>query len=241
MPEPDTQATEQEAPAEEVDTAESQPSEASEAINESPEATQEETETEQEAVSEETEVKAEDTEEKLYAGKYKTVEDLEKAYKNAESKIGKETSEKAQLTKALNESFDSEDPTTIADTEKLKRDTAVLKFIFQYPDADAETMQTVLTEDPMINNISGHEAKLEYAYLKSQSMLSQETIETAKKEATKATKSKIAEKEAATVESARKAEPVDEGADLMQQATAGTPDERKAARLAIIRKNLVNL
>lgn len=179
-------------------------------INETPEATQ--------AVEEKqtAEVKAEDTvEEKLYAGKYKSIEDLEKAYQNAESKLGQTTSEKAELAKILNEAFltpepqsqpqedYSEESPVNPETDKLQRDMAVTKFILAHGDADAATMQGILKSDPFIAQINGHEAKLEYAYNKSQNMAHSQAIEEARKTSADQAQAKFAEKQAAQVETAR--------------------------------------
>lgn len=243
----DTQTTGNEAP--DKDTADTQASEAGvQTNNEAPDAAQE---------VKEPEAKAEDTvEEKLYAGKYKSAEDMEKAYKELESKFGKETSEKAELTRILNEAFAVPD-TSVADTnsdddvettpqenetEGLKRDTAVLKFIISHQDADGAEMKKILNEDPMIKQISGHDAKLEYAYLRSQNMSKSKAIAEAKKTGQEEAQAKTAEKTAAQVESAKKSEPIDEDGDLLEKAT-GNYDQatRDAARLKLIRKNLVNL
>lgn len=251
----DTQAVGSEAPETPVeDTAATQPSEASESETQAPEATQEQTEVESQG---ETEVKAEDTaEEKLLAGKYKSVEDLEKSYKELESKYGKEASEKAELTRILNDAFapepaapaatDTDDdiyaePAGNNDTDVLKRDMAVMKFILAHEDADGSTMKEVLASDPLISQISGHEAKLEYAYLRSKNMTQPKAIEEARKSAAQQTHAKIAEKQVAQVESAKKAEPIDDNAELMTQATTGKPKERESARLSLIRKHLTQL
>lgn len=249
----ETQATGNDAPAA-ADTAETQASEASEQVNEAPEATQDNAEVQETKAPE---VEATDTaESKLYAGKYKSIEDLEKAYQNAESKLGQTTSEKAELSRILNQAFDSPAPAPAPaatdevfaeeapvnqDIEGLKRVTAVQSFVMQHPEADSASMQEVLTKDPLVKQISGHEAKLEYAYLRSQNMARPAAIAEAEKKAAQAAAVKVAEKETAQVESGKKAAPPDEGAELMAQATSGTPDEREAARKALIKKHLVNL
>lgn len=244
----DTPTTGSDAPAE-ADTAETQTSEADVQTETAPEATQEEAKAE-------TEVKAEDTAEgKLYAGKYKSVEELEKAYTNAASKLGKETSEKAELTRILNEAFatpatqvtdtvsedDVETTPQESETEQLKRDTAVLKFIIGHQDADGGTMKKILAEDPMVKQISGHDAKLEYAYLRSQNMTKDKAIAEAKKTAQDETHAKNAEKQAAQVESAKKSAPVGDDS-LLEKATGNySAEDREAARKALIKKHLVNL
>lgn len=205
-----------------------------------------------------TEVNAEDTAgEKLFAGKYKSAEDMEKAYTELQSKFSRETSEKAELSRTLNELFATPEPSTGTDTEEtgieeadplatevssLKRVTAVQSFIMAHPEANAAAMKEVLEKDPLIKQIAGHEAKLEYAFVKSQSLTSQQAVEQAKKEGATQAAAKIAEKQAAQVEGAGKATPPNEGSELMGKATGNYgPKEREAARLAIIRKNLVNL
>jgi hypothetical protein len=239
----------QDAPVE-TDTAPAQTSEASETnTNEAPEATQavEEKQTD--------EVKATDTaEDKLYAGKYKTPEEMEKAYKELESKFGATTSEKAELTRILNEAFTTPEPTPAQDdslvetdplaekVDRLDRQTAVQNFIFAHPDANPSAMNEVLTKDPVIGQIPGHDAKLEYAYFKSQNMTSQKAIAEAKKSSANEATAKIVEKQAAQVESAKKADSTDESSELRERAT-GNYDQatRDKARLELIRKNLVNL
>lgn len=245
----DTQTTGTSAP-DNSDTVENQASEASvQTNNETPEAPQS---------TESSDVKAEDTvEEKLYAGKYKSAEEMEKAYTELQSKATRDSQEKAELTRILNEAFATPVTTTVPDTasedfeetttvnpvvEQLQQDNAVVKFIMGHQDADGETMGKVLAEDPMVKQITGYEAKLEYAYLRSQNMGQAKAIAEAKKSAQVATQVKTAEKQAAQVESAQKTEPINEDSDLMDKATGNHPQEvRDAARLAIIRKNLVNL
>lgn len=228
----DTQAVEEQAPVQ--DTATTQQSEASESSQEAPEVTQETTTQE----VEETEVSAEETAEKLYAGKYKTVEELEKAYKNAESKIGKEASKRAELSRAVNESLAQ---TTSTDDDLVGRKMAAMEFIISHPDADPQSIRDVLTSDPLVENIVGYEARLEYAYLRSQTVAKEEAVAKATEEAQVKAQAKIVEKQGAQVETARRTEPVDEDADLVSKATKGSPDEREAARIALIRKHLVNL
>lgn len=242
----DTQATGAEAPTQAVDTAEQQPSEANEQVRqEAPEATQTTAEA-QEATT--TEVSAEDTaQEQLLAGKYKSPEDLEKAYKELESRFGRETSEKAELTKTLNDIFASDtvavptqpdaddyeepelDPVR-QEVDELKRKSAVQTFILSHSDADAASMQKVLTEDPLVKQITGHEAKLEYAYLKSQGLRQSQAIAQAEKKGAERTQVKMAEKEVAQVESAQKAAPADNRAELLERMRYGD----KAARAEVI-------
>ncbi len=251
----DTQATGTVAPEDTTatDTAATQPSEASVQSNEAPDATP--------VVEATSEVKAEDTvEEKLLAGKYKTVDDLEKSYTELQSRFSKETSEKAELARILNDAFvapENQGQAQVADTsndysdepdprdqklEKLERQTAVSSFIMTHPDAAGDTMNKILAEDPVISQISGHEAKLEYAYLKSKNMTTQKAIEEARKQATQQTHAKIAEKQTAQVESAGTTVQTDENTELRNKATGNyNQADRDAARKSWIRKNLVNL
>lgn len=250
----DTLATESEAPVENTDTAENQPSQTSEQDIEAPEATQEQAEVKE---TEAPETKAEDTaEETLLAGKYKSVEDLEKSYKELASKYGRETSEKAELAKILNEalltpeqtpvsqealdSYEESDPVT-TELDKLNKITAIQTFLITHPDANPESLTKVIQEDPMIQRISDNDAKLEYAYLRSQNMTQKKAIVEAEKKGAQAAQAKTAEKQVAQVESAKKAAPADEGAELMSTATSGNAEERRLAREALIRKHLVKL
>lgn len=247
MSETDTQAAPAQDPAQDTSDGQGAQSEASEQKQEAPEATQ----------GQETEVKAEDTaEEKLFAGKYKTVEDLEKSYKELESKHGQTATEKAELARILNEAFvapeaaQQQEDTDYSDTsevskpaadDSVKRDLSVMKFTMAHPDADGQSILEVLSKDPLIKSITGYDAKLEYAYAKSKAMSGEKAVAEAKKSGAQEAQAKAAEKEVAQVESAKKAEPIDEQAELYKQATSGNPDERKAARLSLIKKNLVHL
>lgn len=232
----------------ETDTSDAQPSEANVQTNNAPE----ESQAAEEKPAED--VKTEDTaEEKLYAGKYKSPEEMEKAYKELESKFGKETSEKAELTRILNEAFtveptqtqpdeSAEEPDPLTEkVERLDRQTAVQNFIFAHPDANPSAMQEVLSKDPMVAQITGHDAKLEYAYFKSQNMSTNKAIAEAKKSASTETTAKIAEKQAAQVESARKAEEEADGS-LLEKATGNYSfEEREKARRELIKKHLTKL
>lgn len=240
----DTQADVVEAPVQ--DTAEAQVSEANEQVSQTPEATQDEGEQSQE-------VKAEDTvEEKLYAGKYKSPEDLEKGYTELQSKFGQTTSEKAELTRILNEAFAepqastddfAEEPSPVDQkVEKLERKTAVATFAMSHPDANGDAINKIIAEDPLINSIQGYDARLEYAYLKSQNIASSKAIVEAEKRGAQTTHKKIAEKQVAQVESTNKQSiQTDENAELKQRMYEGPIQDREAARREYIRKNLVNL
>lgn len=239
----ETQTTGDVAPAQ-AETANAQASEADvQTNNDAPEAPSE---------VKESDVKATETaEEKLYAGKYKTVEELEKAYTSANSEASKMSQEKAELTRILNDAFASpepvaqeteedvyaESPTSNPEFEKIKQDNAIIKFALAHQDADGEAMNKIIATDPMISQITGPEAKLEYAYLQSKNMSQPKAIEEAKKEGQVQAQVKIAEKQTAQVETSRKAEKLDEGNDLRAIATGNyTQEERDAARRAFIKQ-----
>lgn len=245
----DTQTTEVEAPVT-TDTVETQTSEANaQQTQEAPEAAQAQEGT--------PEVNVTDTvEEKLFAGKYKTVEDMEAAYKELNSKFTNTTQEKAELSRILNEAFATpEQPQVVeqdaygmepdpvnSEIENLKRVTAVQSFIMSHEGANADAMQQVLSTDPLVKQISGHEAKLEYAYLRSQNMGQQKAIAAAEQKAVERTQAKVVEKQTAQVETTRKVDTGDEGSELYNRATGNySKSDRDKARMEIIRKNLVNL
>lgn len=209
------------------------------------------------AVEEQPEVKATDTaEEKLYAGKYKTVEEMEKAYQELNSTFSKTSQEKAELSRILNEAFAAPEPSSAPpsqddlyqeesnpvnqEIESLKRQTAVQGFIMNHQDADASQMGKILAEDPLVKQISGHEAKLEYAYLRSQNMAQSKAIAEAEKKGAQATQAKIAEKQVAQVETAGKtAERTDEKSELQERMSTGPVEQREKARREYIKKYLV--
>lgn len=175
------------------------------------------------AVAQEATVNAEDTvaESKLYAGKYKSVEDLEKSYTELQSKFTSTASEKAELSKILADAFASEpEPVVTAqpdydeyqeETSKpdnaVTRDISVLKFVMSNPDADGAAMNEVLKNDPFVAQINGYEAKLRYAHAISQSTAKPKAVEEAKRQTQIETQAKFAEKQAAQVESASKQSP----------------------------------
>lgn len=241
----ETQTTGNDAPAQIADTADPQTSAADlQVTNDAPEA----------APVEEPTVKATDTvEEKLYAGKYKSVEEMEKAYTELQSKYTNTSQEKAEMSRLLTEAFSTPEPTVQnpdapfeepdpvqSEIESVKRSQAVMMFVMNHQDADAGAMKEVLASDPLVKQIQGHEAKLEYAYMKSQSMRQPKAIEEAQKAGAQQAQVKIAEKQTAQVESAQKAEEIQES--LMEKATGNySGAEREAARKELIRKHLVNL
>jgi hypothetical protein len=194
-----------------ADTAPAPTNEADVQTNETPEA----------AVAQETTVNAEDTvvESKLYAGKYKSVDEMEKAYTELQSKFTTTASEKAELSKILADAFTAETEPAVQtqttsydyETEELpasnpndavSRDLSVLKFVMSNPDADGAAMMKVLTTDPDVKQFPSYEAKLKYAYAISQNTAKPKAIAEAQTQARNETQVKIAEKQAAQVESA---------------------------------------
>lgn len=259
----DTQVTgNSDAPAQDAqptaDTATTQTNEADvQVTNETPEATQD-----KQGENKSLEVSAEDTapEERLYAGKYKSVEEMEKAYGELNSKATRDAQEKAELARILNESFSTPEPQAqqqqddggydeyqqpdpvAQKLDKLEQAQTVQNFIFAHPDADGKSMNEVLSGDPLAQTITDYNARLEYAYLKSQNMSSTKAIAEVKKQTANATQAKIVEKQAAQVESARKADESSAGTELYDKATGNyTEAERTAARKELIKKHLVNL
>lgn len=250
MSETDNQALQVDEPAATDNSAPVDQSEASTQTDEAPEATQ---------VKEETpELNATDkAEESLLLGKFKTPEELATAYQQLESKSTKDAMEKAELSRILNEAFVPPEATPQAtqtdaddfadepnplnqEIEALKRQTAVQGFIMNHQDADAASMQQVLSSDPLVKQISGHEAKLEYAYLKSQGMTQQKAIAEAEKKGAEQAHAKVAEKQTAQVETATKtAEQTDEKAELQERMSTGPLEQREKARREYIRKYLV--
>jgi hypothetical protein len=231
----DTQTVGTDAPLE--DTAVAPTSEASEVQIDAPEATQEQ------AVAQETtapETNAEDTAEaKLYAGKYKSVEEMESAYQELNSKFTNTAQEKAELTRILDQAFAApanepvvdtgygyEEPLVNPEIEGLKRDNSVFKFITTHEDADASAMEQVLKSDPVISQIAGYDAKLEYAYLKSKTIAQPKAIAEAQRVAVEQTQAKTAEKQVAQVESARKAAPASDKADRIERMRYGDKSAR---------------
>lgn len=258
MSETDTQATQAQDPAAAATSTEQEASsEASEQKQANvPEATQ---------GNEATEVKAEataDSEEVGFlGGKYKTAKELEDAYKALKDKHDSEARANAELTRLLEESFIPSDTAKATQKDDVegedfseddpapksqpddgtKRDVAVMKFVMAHPDADGTLMNEVLTKDPVVANINGYEAKLKYAYAQSKIISTSKAVEEARKQGAQQAQAKAAEKEVARVESAQKAAPTDEDAELRSQMANGTPAERDAARLKLIKKHLVNL
>lgn len=174
-------------------------------------------ETPEAAVAQEATVNAEDTvvESKLYAGKYKSVDELEKSYKELNAKFTTTASEKAELSRILADAFSEPAASVVADpvedyqdepvsspNSEINRKVAVMEFAMAHPDANGAAMMEVLKSDPYIQKIDSYEAKLRYAHAISQNTSQPKVVEEAKKQAQDDTRVKIAEKQAAQVESA---------------------------------------
>lgn len=161
-------------------------------------------------------------EERLYAGTFKSPEELEKGYTELRTKATNDAMEKAELARILNETFttpeaapvvQAEDTDSYGDYETpdpvaqklatIERKDAVRDFIMSHPDANGENVNKILQSDPIVANINGYEAKLEYAYLKSKASAAPGLVAEAEKRASEQTQVKIAEKQAAQVEGAR--------------------------------------
>lgn len=227
----DTQVTGNEAPAP-ADTVDTQANEANLQEVQTPEAAQ--------TTEGQSAVNAEDTvSEKLYAGKYKSAEEMEKAYTELQSKYTNTSQEKAELSRILTEAFSTPEPaqvsapvvdeydefsTTDAPQQQdtaVNRELSIVKFMMVHPDADAGTLNEVITKDPMIANINGYDAKLEYAYLRSRELQRDKQLADATKQATIQATQKTVEKTAAQVEQAERSEQPDPKQDRVQRMRAG--------------------
>ena len=176
----------------------------------------------------ESDVNATETvEEKLYAGKYKSAEELEKAYLSAQSEASKMASEKAELSRILADAFSAETaPVTsqpqVADefdefqqvqtpsnqgNDPVMQKLALMEFSMAHPDADGAAMVKIIQTDPAIKDITSYEAKLRYAHAVSQAQKQPKAVEQAQKQAAVQAQAKIAEKQAAQVESTSKQAP----------------------------------
>lgn len=216
----DTPNTGVDAPAvdnsQQVDTAETPSIEATVQVEQvAPEAAQSTGETSSEITATDT------AEERLYAGKYKSVDDLERSYTELQSKATRDAQEKAELARILNETFTTpETPATapVEDTasyayeesdpvvqklQVIERKDAVRDFVLAHPDADGQAVNQILQSDPVAASIPTYEGKLEYAYFKSQATAAPKVVAEAEKRASEQTQVKIAEKQAAQVEGAR--------------------------------------
>lgn len=217
-----------------ADTAPVPTSEADLQANDTPEA----------AEVQETTVNAEDTvEEKLYAGKYKTAEDMEKAYQELNAKFTTTTQQKAELSRILADAFAEPAPAPAAaqdydeyvdDTptanpvnDVVSRKVAIMEFAMSHPDADGAAMLEVINNDPATRNMPDYETKLKYAYALSQITAQPKVVEEATRQAQAQTQVKIAEKQAAQVESAsRQAPPTQEEPLTKEQLRAALRDDK---------------
>lgn len=194
-----------------ADTAPAPTSSADVQANDTPEA----------AVAQEASVNATDTvEEKLYAGKYKSPEDLEKSYIELQSKFSSTTQQKAELSRILADAFsepvapqvqtpayddyEEDSPTAQPVNDVVTRKVAVMEFSMSHPDADGAAMLEVLKNDPAAQRITDYETKLKYAYAMSRVTAQPKAVEEAAKQAQVQAQVKYAEKQAAQVESATK-------------------------------------
>lgn len=178
-------------------------------------------ETPEVAAAQEATVNTTDTveETKLYAGKYKSVEEMEKAYTELQGKFTNTASEKAELSRILAEAFASEPvvptpvqsnnyddyqeeiPSAPQDTS-VNRDIAVMKFVMGNPDADGKAILDIINTDPFVKDLPSYEAKLKYAHALSRNTAAPKVVEEARKQAVTETQVRIAEKQAAQVEPA---------------------------------------
>lgn len=222
------------------DKVEEQPSPADVQVNnEAPEAAQEVKEPVAEATDK--------ADEKLYAGTFKSPDDLERAYQELRSKSTKDSQEKAELAKILNDAFLVPEPQAQAqapDTDyydegesnpvnqelaSIKTRLAISEFLTNHQDADAQSLVEVINSDSNVASITSPEAKLEYAYLKSQSMGSKKAIVEAEKKSAEQAQVKFAEKQAAQVETVKQqAQPVDDDKELSPSELRDTLKNTKA-------------
>lgn len=187
-------------------------------------------------------------------GKYKTAQEFEEAYKELKNTYDRSAQEKAELSKILNEAFASDNATSDSQTEDdiystdtsakpvdsgVNTKVAIMEFMMIHSDADGAALNEILKNDPMVAHISTPEAKLQYAYLQSQVQSKDKALASAKQEGVKTAQAKIVEKQVAQVETAQKAQAIDEKTELRNTYTSGNPDERAAARAEYIKKFLV--
>lgn len=195
---------------------------------------------------EETGINGEDKADKLLAGTFKSTEELERAYKELRTKATKDAMQKAELAKTVNNTLSEQteglygDDHVAVKLDAMERSNAVNSFTITHPDANVAEVDSILRSDPVVQSIGTYEGRLEYAYLKSQNMATQKAVEEAGKKAAVQKEAKILEKQAAQVESSRKAEP-EQDTDLLTQASTGSYEQREAARRELIRKHLINL
>jgi hypothetical protein len=186
-------------------------------------------------------VNAEDTgSEKLYAGKYKTPEEMERAYQDLQSKFTSTSQEKAEISRILTEAFAQPDPvaqpTAVVDddfgdstpsappvNDAQTRDLAVMKFMMTHDNVDAKQLQTVLATDPYVSTMGTYESKLEYAYLRSREQQSAQTVAEATRNAGLQAQVKTVEKQAAQVEQANRSQQPNPAAERNERIRQGDP------------------
>lgn len=197
------------------DKAEVQTNEADvQVTSEAPEAAQDTGETSPELTAED---KVEDN---PYLGKFKTPEDMAKAYAQLESKATRDAQEKAELARILNESFTAPEATSVVEDKvsydeyetpdpvaqkiaALEVKDTIRDFTMLHPDANGQAIIEIANSDPIAKSMNSVQAKLEYAYLKSQLAAGPQAVAEAEKRASEQTQVKIAEKQAAQVEGAK--------------------------------------
>ena len=200
-------------------------------------------ETPKAAAAQEATVNAEETvEQKLYAGKYKTPEELEKAYLSASSEATRISQERAELSKILADAFSEpvapvaptadyddyeQEPSTPKPDDVYGRKIAVMEFSMSHPDADGAAMLEVLKSDPAAQRIPDYETKLKYAYAMSRVTAQPKAVEEATKQAQIQAQVKMAEKQAAQVESASRQAPATQEEPLTkEQLRAALKDDK---------------
>lgn len=207
--------------------------------SETPEAAQDAGETSPELTAED---KVEDNQ---YLGKFKTPEDMAKAYAQLESKATRDAQEKAELARILNETFTAPEAAPVAAQDNaqyegydepdpvaqklqvMERKDAVRDFVLLHPDADGNSVNQILQSDPIAQSIPTYEGKLEYAYLKSQATAAPKAVAEAEKRASEQTQVKIAEKQAAQVEAAKQqSQPAGEDAPSASELRSTLKDDK---------------
>lgn len=171
--------------------------------------------------------------EKLYAGKYKSPEDMEKAYNELQSKYTSTSQEKAELSRILTGAFVPPQTTNATpqmnvaneyteyeqpdqrdvELQQLKTQSAIQSFILTHDNVDVGSLDEVLRTDPLVKDIPSASARLEYAYLRSQNMTKSQAIAEAEQQAVRQTQVKVVEKQAAQVEQVQRSQQPDQKAE----------------------------
>lgn len=215
MDEADNQAPPAPTPSAEDKVVAEDQSTASQSTNEAPEAPQSAQE-----ISSDVNATDKVEDERLFAGTFKTVEDMERSYQELRSKATRDAQEKAELSRILSEALMSDTPVVQAPQSQVDdyddytqtnnapqnpddavtKKLALMEFAMGHPDADGDEMVKVLKSDPYIGQIGSYEAKLKYAYAVSRAQAQPKAVEQATRQAQLETQAKIAEKQAAQVE-----------------------------------------